>query len=86
MFKAAWNTSFSEKNIISAFTKTGIFPYNPSVVLDKITHLVLPPALVSQEHTPMTYYSIWRMYKAYKKSPIAKQLTFILNANSYLVA
>jgi hypothetical protein len=52
MFKASWHASFTEKNITSAFAKTGIFPHNPRVILDKITRLVPPPAPVSQERTP----------------------------------
>jgi hypothetical protein len=70
----------------SVFAKTGNLPYNPRVVLDKVTRLVPPLALVSQECTPMTCCSVWRMHKAYKKPPIAKRLTFILNANSRLAA
>jgi len=47
MFKALWCASFTEKNITNAFAKTSIFPYNPKVVLDKITRLVPPPAPIS---------------------------------------
>ena len=86
MFKASWHAFFTEKNITSAFAKTGIFPHNPGAVLDKITRPVPPPAPISQERTPMTCRSVRRMHKAYKKSPTAKRLTFILNANSCLAA
>jgi hypothetical protein len=86
MFKALWHASFIEKNITSAFAKTGIFLHNPRAVLDKITRLVLPSAPISQERMLMTCCSVRRIHKAYKKSPIAKRLTFILNANSHLAA
>ena len=86
MFKASWQASFLEKNITSAFAKTGIFPYKPSEILDKITRPVPPPAPVSQERTPMTCCSVQRIYKAYMKSPTERQLNFILHANSCLAA
>jgi hypothetical protein len=47
MFKASWEASFTKKNITHAFAKTGIFPYKPNEVLDKITRPVPPPAPVS---------------------------------------
>jgi DDE superfamily endonuclease len=83
MFKASWHASFTEKNITSAFAKTGIFPHNPGAVLDKIPRPVLPPAPISQERTPMTCRSVRRMHKAYKKSPTAKRLTFIGKGLTY---
>jgi hypothetical protein len=86
MFKASWQASFSEKNITSAFAKTGIFPYKPSEVLDKITRPAPPPAPISQERTPMTCRSVRRIHKAYKKSPTEQRLNFILHANSRLAA
>jgi DDE superfamily endonuclease len=58
MFKASWEASFTEKNITNAFAKTGIFPHEPSVVLDKITRPEPPPVPISQERTPMTYRAV----------------------------
>ena len=85
MFKAAWEASFTEKNITSAFAKTSIFPYNPSVVLDKIARLELLPELVN-ERTPMGCQSIQKMHRAYQRSPTVKRLNFILHANVRLAA
>jgi hypothetical protein len=82
MFKALWQASFSEKNITSAFAKTSIFLYKPSEVLDKITRLAPLLAPISQKRTLMTCRSVWRIHKAYKKSPTEQQLNFILHANS----
>jgi hypothetical protein len=81
MFKAAWLASFTEKNIHSAFAKTSIFPYKPAIVLDKIQRL--EPLLVSNSHesTPMTCRAVWRVHKAYQKSPTAQRLTIIFHAN-----
>jgi DDE superfamily endonuclease len=36
LFWAAWNGSIREKVIQSGFSKTGIYPLNPSLVLDKL--------------------------------------------------
>jgi hypothetical protein len=72
MFNSTWNTSFTEKNIVSAFAKTGIFPYNPSVILDKITYPEPVPELIIQEKTPVACASIQRIHKAYQRALIAK--------------
>jgi hypothetical protein len=81
MFKAAWLASFTEKNIHSAFAKTGIFPYKPAMVLDKIQRLEPLPVSNSHESTPMTCRAVRRVHKAYQKSPTAQRLTIIFHAN-----
>jgi hypothetical protein len=86
MFKASWEASFSKKNITSAFAKTGIFPYKPGIVLDKIKRPEPEPAPISQERTPMTCRSVRRVHKAYKKSPTVERLNLIFNANLRLAA
>ena len=35
-FKPAWDKAMSETNILSAWSKTGIWPYKPLVVLDQV--------------------------------------------------
>ena len=37
VFLPAWKQAFTPKNIASGFQKTGIFPYNPNLVLNMIT-------------------------------------------------
>ena len=86
MFNSAWNASFTEKNIVSAFAKTGIFPYNPSVILDKITYPEPVPELIIQEKTLVACASIWRIHKAYRRSLTAKRLGFIFHSNIQLAA
>jgi hypothetical protein len=86
MFKASWEASFSKMNITSAFAKTGIFPFKPSVVLDKIKRPEPEPAPISEERTPMTCRSVRRVQKAYKKSPTVKRLSLIFRANCRLAA
>jgi hypothetical protein len=41
VFFPAWQQAFSEKNINSGFEKTGIWPYNPSLVLNIITPQII---------------------------------------------
>ena len=86
MFNSAWNTSFTEKNIVSAFAKTGIFPYNLSVILDKIIYPEPVLELIIQEKTPVACGSIRRIHKAYRRSPTARRLGFIFHANIQLAA
>jgi len=35
-FYPAWHKAFTEKNIASSWSKTGLFPFNPPLVLDKL--------------------------------------------------
>jgi hypothetical protein len=39
MFKIAFEIAFTKQNIESGFAKTRIWPYNPNIVLDKISCL-----------------------------------------------
>lgn len=44
LFKEAWELALTEDNILSVWEKTGIVPYNPSKVLDKLkTRPLAPP-------------------------------------------
>ncbi len=89
MFRASWETAFTVKNIQSGFAKTGIWPQNPRVVLDKIERpkpQAPLPALTNIEHTPMTCRSVRRMHKAFKKDPTSRRLSFIMHANIRLAA
>jgi hypothetical protein len=54
------------------------------VVLDEITPLELLLKLIAQEQTPISCLSVWKMHKAYQRSPTATRLTFILHANTWL--
>jgi len=35
-FFPAWQKAFTDKNIASSWCKTGLFPFNPALVLDKL--------------------------------------------------
>jgi len=56
LFHPAWKQSFTEKNIVSAFEKTGIFPFNPERVLFIIELKAETPKAkkLLQESTPIT--------------------------------
>ena len=86
MFNSTWNASFTEKNIVSAFAKTGIFSYDPSVILDKIAYPEPVLELIIQEKIPVAYASTGRIHKAYRRSPTARRLGFIFHANIQLAA
>jgi hypothetical protein len=86
MFKASWKAAFIEKNIQSAYTKTGIFPFYPLVVLDKIKRPEPPKPPPTAERTPMSCHAVRKAHRAYKESPSQKWLTFILHANIRLAA
>jgi hypothetical protein len=78
---------FTKANIASGFAKTSIWLHNPNTILSKIKRPEpLPLAPISQEQTPMTCYAVQRIHKVYKKDLTARQLDFIINANSCLAA
>ena len=85
----AWQKTFNEKNIISGFEKTGIWPYNPNILLDKITKSPAPeekPNVTQAPKTPMTGWAVRRIQKAYVKEPNRVLLSKIFAANERLAA
>jgi hypothetical protein len=87
MFKIAFKTAFIKQNIESGFAKTGIWLYNPNIVLDKIScPESLPKQVLLQEHTPLTCRTVQQMHKAYKKSLSETWLEKIMHANTRLAA
>ena len=63
--------------------KTGIFPYNPSLILDKITKK-LKTEISTTPKTLISYRIIRRIYRIYKFKPILKILSQILRVNERL--
>jgi hypothetical protein len=54
VFKPAWEESFSEENITSAFAKAGIWPFNPQYVLTQINRPALEernPVVIATPYT-----------------------------------
>jgi hypothetical protein len=88
-FKAAWDSSFTKANILSAWEKTGIWPYKPSVVLSVITpSRPLTPPNASQPHqntlkTPYTPKAMRAFNKAYTKNPTKEAYQKLCKANEH---
>ncbi len=56
MFQRAWIASFTCTNIKSAFQKTGVFPFNPSLVLEALRpsdEVIEPAGPTAAPKTPM---------------------------------
>ena len=62
--------TFKRDTILSAWRKTGLFPYNPQVVLDKVK--VYEPDQVAPLETPMTPRTAVRSYDPYPSSDAPK--------------
>lgn len=88
VFWPAWQQAFVPMNITSGFTKTGIWPFNPALVLSKI---IQPP---SQEaplpyqglRTPMTSHAARRIQQQYRKAPSSPLIAKVFRANERLVS
>jgi hypothetical protein len=56
LFRSAWDSAFTKKNIISSFEATGISPFNPNRVLTILItqKFVTPPSPTACPLTPLT--------------------------------
>ena len=86
-FKRSWDRAFTEKNIQSAFRKSGIWPTNGSLIIKTITR----PALASPEkpsglRPPRSAKAIRRFYQAYDKEPTIDKFKTIFSTTLHLVA
>ena len=86
LFCQAWLKSFTDQNIKSAFKKTGIWPYQPAQVLDKVTIVrpITPLDDSLQLATPLTSKGIRRLQRSYKTEPTNIKLKKIFYANIVL--
>jgi hypothetical protein len=86
LFYLAWQQTFTSTNIASGFARTGIFPYNPSLLINIITKPKPPtPPLVSTIlKTPMTNCAVHQMQRNYKNVPLLPLLVKIFHANEKL--
>ena len=74
IFWPAWRQAFTPENIESGFKKTGIFPYNPSLILDKITKKPKTETSTTPE-TLMSCRAVRRVYRVYKFKPTPEILS-----------
>ena len=88
VFWPAWQQAFSPANIASGFAKTGIWPYAPHEVLDKITK-PLPiddTEAIQTAKTPMTCRAVRRTQRQFHNAPNSPLLDKIFRANERLAA
>ena len=90
LFRDAWIEAFTEKNILRAFEKTGIWPYDPNMVLDKIRKLELLKTPTKDNKivlkTPRTPRAIRCAHLAYRQNHETPILDKIFQANIDLAA
>ena len=70
---------------IKLIRKTGVFPYDPSLIIDKITKPTTIEASTTIR-TPMSCHAVRRVHRAYKFKPSPTKLSKILLANERLAA
>jgi DDE superfamily endonuclease len=84
VFKPAWNKSMSESNILSAWKKTGIWPYQPSIILSAIAPLrpqTPPEAPPNAIATPYTVKRMRQFSKIHAKNPSKAAFRKLTKAN-----
>jgi DDE superfamily endonuclease len=90
MFRTAWETSFTEKNITSAWKATGIFPFDPQKLLSVIDPRPITPPEASNSaigtKTPMSGRAMRRAYKSLKNDPTNAALERIIRGSEKLAA
>ena len=85
-FKRAWDNAVTPENINSAFTQTGIWPFNPRIILDKYEPRPVTPLQNSERgknclKTPLSVRKIRQFNKAILKSPSKDMIRKLIKAN-----
>ena len=89
LFRNAYRASFTEKNILHAFEKPGIFPVDPEKVLGKLKYPNVPKEpdlLANQLQTPKSCRAVRRVQKAYKQTHSNTILELVFKANVALAS
>ena len=87
MFKRSWDKAFTEKNIQSAFHKSGIWPTDGTNVIKTITRPVTTSLQKSTNLcTPRSTKSIRRFHAAYDKEPTIDKVKKLFATTLYLSA
>jgi hypothetical protein len=87
LFRAAWDKSFTEENILKAFANLGIWPLKLEIVLSIITRLVTPPLVIDptqsieEVKTPKSAKSIRYFQNDYRKNLTKLKLEKLFKAN-----
>ncbi|PMD61248.1 uncharacterized protein K444DRAFT_525886 [Hyaloscypha bicolor E] len=82
LFRPAWNSTFTIKNIQKAFAKPGIWPYNPALVLKVICRPITPPEAI--QPTLRSAKSIRHFQADFRKNPSQAKLEKLFRANKEL--
>ena len=83
-FKPAWDKAMSETNILSAWSKTGIWPYKPLVVLDQVAAVrpeTPPETSPNAIATPYTAKTMRQFNRKYAKNPSKEAWLKLIKAN-----
>ena len=88
LFKKAWDRAFTEKNINSAFLKTGIWPLNTTLVVNVISQRELTPHQYKEGElkTPKTSKGIRRFQREFRLNPTNAKRDKLFKANEELSA
>src|SRR5436190_15965013 len=90
MFRAAWETAFTEKNVASAWKAMGIFPYDPQKLLNVIdARPITPPEAsnpIQYTKTPLSGRAMRRAYRNLKCDPTDAALERIIRGSEKLAA
>jgi hypothetical protein len=84
IFKHTWDMSLTEVNILSVFAKTGIWPYNPHIVLSVVVPPRLETPLEISPNTIVTPYMakcIWQFSRVYTKNLTKEAIRKLIKAN-----
>ncbi|KAL3707102.1 hypothetical protein TMatcc_008115 [Talaromyces marneffei ATCC 18224] len=74
LFWASWNATFISKNINSAFKHTGLYPFNPELVMQKFTKKIESKPSPSDSRTSIIPAKDWRRLEKLIKSVIEEVL------------
>ena len=85
VFLPAWKQAFTSENIASGFKKTGIFPYQPRLILDVITK---PSSIESPKliRTPVSCRAVRRAHRTYRFEPDPVNLAIIFRGHERAAA
>jgi hypothetical protein len=88
-FWEAWSRSFNEKNIKSAFAKTGIWPLNPTVTISHLPKTSNLPSTPSKSIAPppsITPFTVRGLRRLLKKDPTQQKMEILERAGLRLAA
>src|SRR5450432_1396398 len=87
LFREAFKEAFSKEHIERSFEKAGIWPFNPSIVIDILAKPSLEePETLLEVQTPMASRAIRRIHRQYQLNHSASKLKLILHGHEKLAA